>query len=140
MGSRIGISLEQMVRKMKTTKKILLTESQFKNLLSHEIKKMAYVPLRKSNRNIFKMSLSEGLYKTYDIDFVVKHFCGYLNFTKNWGTFANNPDGYNGFITKVAGENDEEYVEFVSIDDPAFLQKADDAMRLSKVRSGQSSP
>lgn len=117
-------------KKMKTNKKIFLTETQFKNLLSHEVKKIAYVPLRKNERNIFKMPLSEGLYKTYDIDFVVKHFCGYLNFTKDWDSFANNPDGYNGFITKVAGENDEEYVEFVSIDDPAFLQKADDAMKL----------
>ena len=131
MITRSGLRPIKHIMAMKTNKKIVLTESQFKNLLSHEIGKIAYVPLRKNiGDNIFKTPLDEGLYKTYDIDFVVKHFCAYLNFTKDWGTFANSPDGYNGFITKVAGENDEEYVEFVSIDDPAFLQKADDAMKL----------
>lgn len=111
--------------------KIILTEEQFKKLLSHEIKRIAYTPFRKTFPvNIFRQKLDEGLYKTYDIDFVVKHFCGYLNFTKNWNLFSNDPDRYNGFITKVSGENGEEYIEFVAVDDPEFLKKADDAMEL----------
>ena len=110
---------------------IILTEEQFKNLLSCEIKRAVYIPLRKTfTTNIFKQELNEGLYKTFETDFVVKHFCGYFNFTKDWSTFANDPDRYNGFITKVAGENGEEYIEFVCVDDKDFLKKADDAMKL----------
>lgn len=111
--------------------KIVLTEEQFKKLLSHEIKRVAYIPLKKAFiPNIFRQNLNEGLYKTFDIDFVVKHFCDYLNFTKDWSSFSNDPDSYNGFITKVAGENEEEYIEFVAVDDPEFLKKADDSMKL----------
>jgi len=113
-------------------KKIVLTENQFKKLLSHETRKTAYTPLRQNifSTNIFKQELDEGYYKTYDIDFVVRHFCGYLNFSNDWNAFATDPDRYNGFITKVDTENNEEYIELVSVDDPVFLKRADDAMEL----------
>ena len=109
---------------------MVLTEEQFKKLLSHEIRNVAFIPLRKGTTNIFRQELNEGLYKTFDIDFVVRHFCSYLNFTYNYHEFVNDPDRYNGFITKVSGDNDEEYIEFVSIDDEDFLRKADDALKL----------
>lgn len=111
-------------------RKIMLTEEQFKNLLSHEIRNVAFIPLRKGTTNIFRQELNEGLYKTFDIDFVVRHFCTYLNFTYGWNDFTNDPDRYNGFITKVYGDNGEEYIEFVSVDDEDFLRKADDALKL----------
>lgn len=112
--------------------KIVLTEDQFRKLLGHEIRKSAYIPLRKNafTTNIFRQSLDEGMYKTYDIDFVVRHFCGYLGFSRDYEEFASNVDRYNGFITKVSGENGEEYIEFVCVDDPGFFRKADDAMKL----------
>lgn len=119
------------IKRIGKMKKIVLTEEQFKRLLSHETKTSAYIPFKKGpGINIFRQELDEGLYKTFDIDFVVTHFCSYLRFTGDWNAFATSPDSYNGFITKVAAENSEEYIEFVSIDDPDFLKKADDAMKL----------
>ena len=112
--------------------KIILTEEQFKNLLSHEISGKAYVPLRKNRfpMNIFSGKLDEGLYKTYDISFVIKHFCDYLGVSSDYGEFARNVDSYNGFITKVSGENGEEYIEFVATDDPELIDAADKALKL----------
>ena len=113
-------------------KKIIITEDQFKNLLGHEVGGGIYFPSRKNafTKNIFRQRLDEGLYKTYDIGFVVKHFCEYLGFSSDWSAFSTDIDRYNGFITKVSGEGGEEYIEFVAVDNPELLKKSDDALKL----------
>ena len=113
-------------------KKIILTENQFKQLLGHVVKENLYKPhgIESLPVNVFKNRIDEGMYKTYSIDFVVRHFCQYVGFTDDYSKFLSNPDVYNGFITKVSAENGLEYIEFVSADDDDVLKTADEALRL----------
>lgn len=113
-------------------KKIIITEQQFKNLIEFHnsnnnwIKKLEKHTFDKFNKD----DLNEGIYKTYPIDFVVKHFCGYLNFADNYSLFCNSPSQYNGFITEVKSENDLSYIEMVVYDDAEVLTKVNKTMEL----------
>lgn len=112
-------------------KKIILTEDQFKNLLG--FKWDGYSPVHGTfNMNAFyfkdKGLIEEGVFKTYDIDFVVKHFCSYLQFSDNYSKFSSSPSSYNGFITKVASENGLYYIELVVYYDEELLNKVKETL------------
>lgn len=113
-------------------KKIILTEEQFKNILGFNSDHI-YKSLKPKNffTNIFENEeLDEGIFKTYDISFVVKHFCKYLNFAKDYSIFANHPEQYNGFIINVVGDNNMEYIEMVVHDNEETLKKVNDTLKL----------
>ena len=112
-------------------KKIILTEDQFKNLLG--FKWDGYSPTYGPfDMNVFyfkdKGLIEEGVFKSYDIDFVVKHFCSYLRFSDDYSKFASSPSGYNGFITKVSGENGLYYIELVVHEDEELLNKVKETL------------
>ena len=115
-------------------KRMVITEEQFKKLLGHETPRVAFSPLRKNRFDIswddFKREINEGFYKTYPVDFVLKHFRKYIGFSTDWKEFVRNFPKHPGFITNVVGENGSEYIEFVSIDDSELLKKADNALNL----------
>lgn len=112
-------------------KKLIITEEQFKNLLGYD-------PTDKGNYifNPFRILekdfdlIKEGLFKSYDIDFVVKHFSKYLRFADNYSVFAYNPSQYNGFITKVLNENNLYYIEMVVLDNEELLKKVEKTLNL----------
>ena len=112
-------------------KTIILTESQFKNILNFKNDEK-YLPKQKVLLgNIFEGEIiDEAIFKTYDINFVLKHFERFLNFSRNYSIFATFPESYNGFITSVKGENNLDYIEFVCKDNDDLIKKATDAMKL----------
>ena len=97
-------------------KRMIITEEQFKKLLTHEMPKIAFSPLRKNRFDIslevFKNNLNEGMYKTYPVDFVLKHFRKYIGFSTDWKEFVRKFPSCPGFITNVVGENGNEYIEY----------------------------
>lgn len=114
-------------------KKIIITEEQFKKLLEFEGKIYDFRLHRfpSDNFSLYEKGLiEEGIFKTYDINFVIKHFCHYLDFANDYGKFANNPSQYNGFITKVYSENNLNYLELVVTEKESILQKVDNTLKL----------
>ena len=115
-------------------KRMMITEEQFKKLLGHETERVGFFPLRRNrfdiSLEIFKEQINEGLYKTYPVDFVLKHFRKYIGFSTDWKEFVRNFPNCPGFITNVVGENGNEYIEFVAIDNQELLEKADKALNL----------
>ena len=112
-------------------KKIILTEEQFRNLL--QFKNRGYTPKTNycSKTNLFKNKyINEAIFKTYPIDFVIRHFCQYLNFANDYQKFATNPKNYCGFITEVVSENGLSYIEMVIEDNAEVLNKTDKTLNL----------
>lgn len=74
--------------------------------------------------------LVEGIYKTYPIDFVIRHLCKYLRFSDNWDEFRNDIETYCGFVTKVLNDNHEYTLQMVVPSDQFSKAALERVMRL----------
>lgn len=115
-------------------KRLIITEEQFKKLIEFKGKKYyqrnkVFLP-----ENIFLLRenniIEEAVFKTYDINFVIKHFCEYLNFANDYKIFASNPSNFNGFITTVEGANNLSYLELVVVEDESIIKKVENTLSL----------